>query len=83
MVLDWVWLVLEHKGVRKTTLDRLKRLYSGGITIPVVNNVQGKAVHDLRHALRQGGLGSMDWFAYGVDPLLTFLETLLGVVKVY
>ena len=74
--------MLERKGVRQDTLERLKRLYSGGVTIPVINNVNGKAVYDIRGALRQGGLGSMDWFSYGVDPLLIYLEKKLSGILV-
>ena len=56
------------------TLNRLQNLYAKGITIPVVNSVPGRAVMDVRGALRQGGVGSMEWFAIGIDPLLIFLD---------
>ena len=29
---------------------------------------------DKRGSLRQGGCGSMEWFAFGIDPLLRYLE---------
>ena len=74
LVLKWVWIVLEKKGVKYGTLKRLSRLYSDGITIPVVNSTQGKAIFDKRGALRQEGVGSMDWFTVGIDPLIVYLE---------
>ena len=74
LVLSWVWLVLERKGVNAATIFRLKNLYANGITIPVVNNIPMKAIYDVRGSLRQGGSGSMEWFAFGIDPLLIYLE---------
>lgn len=80
LVLSWVWKVLERKGVHQDTLVRLKKLYHGGITIPVVNCLPGRAILDKRGSLRQGGVGSMDWFAVGIDPLLAYLERrLVGI----
>ena len=61
LVLPWVWMVLDRKGMREATLWRLLRLYSNGITIPVINSIPGRAIVDKRQALRQGGVGSMDW----------------------
>ena len=74
LVLSWVWMVLERKGVSPPTLMRLRKLYEGGITIPVVNSVPGRAILDLRGSLKQGGVGSMEWFAVGIDPLLVYLD---------
>ena len=71
---------MEYKGVNNTSIDRLRSLYKNGITIPVVNNIPQQAIHDIRGSLRQGGAGSMEWFAFGIDPLLIFLEhNLLGI----
>ena len=55
-------------------ITRLKLLYENGITVPVINGVPGKAVQDKRKALRQGGVGSTDLFAIGIDPLVVYLE---------
>ena len=55
LVLSWSWMVLEKKGLGTETLVRLRRLYDNGITILVVNGVQGRAIHDRRGVLRQGG----------------------------
>ena len=41
-----------------------------------------KAIFDVRGALRQGGVGSMEWFAVGIDPLLIFLERNLRGIPV-
>ena len=51
------------------------------ITIVVVNNVLGRSFVNLRWSLRQGDLPSMHWFAYGIDPLIDFLNNRLqGIV---
>ena len=79
--MSWVWQVLEYKGVNAATLSRLRNLYSEGITVPVVNNTPLPAIYDKRGSLRQGGTGSMEWFAFGIDPLLLFLEkNLTGIL---
>ena len=77
-----MWQVLEKKGVRSQTTDRLRNLYSNGITVPVVNNVALSAIKDVRGSLRQGGTGSMEWFALGIDPLLIFLEQNLSGILI-
>ena len=74
LVLSWVGIVLEKKGVRSVTLTRLQSLYNGGITIPVVNCIQGQAIHDKGGSLHQGGVGSMEWFGVGIETLLIFLQ---------
>ena len=63
-------------------IDRLRSLYENGITIPVVNNIPQQALKDIRGSLRQGGAGSMEWFAFGIDPLLIFLERNLSGIPV-
>ena len=82
LVLSWVWMVLEKKGVLPTTLTRLKGLFKSGITIPVVNNIPGRAILDRRGSLRQGGVGSMEWFGIGIDPLEMYLEERLAGIPV-
>ena len=48
--------------------------------MPVINCIPGRAVPDRRGSLRQGGKGSMDWFAMGIDPLLIYLDNrLVGI----
>ena len=82
LVLSWVWRVLDKKGVNPPTILRLKNLYKNGITIPVVNCNPGQAIYDMRGSLRQGGLGSMDWFAVGIDPLLHYLDKRLTGIPI-
>ena len=82
LTLSWVWRVLEKKGVNMATIRRLETLYAKGITIPVINGISRRAVHDFRGSLRQGGCGSMEWFAFGIDPLLHFLDNNLSGIPV-
>ena len=68
--------------MERNSIRRLQRLYDGGITIPVINSTPGKAVMDVRNSLRQGGAGSMNWFAVGIDPLVVFLQRRLKGIPV-
>ena len=70
MVLSWVWQVLEKLGVSGSVINRVKSLYNDSITITVVNNQLGRVFQDRRGSLRQGGCASMEWFSFGIDPLL-------------
>ena len=74
MVLDWVWKVLLKLGVSESVVQRVRGFYEGSITITVVNNKLGRVFQDRRGSLRQGGCASMEWFGFGIDPLLRFLE---------
>ena len=74
LVLGWVWKVLLKLGVDRAVVNRVKGLYEDSITITVVNNKLGRAFPDKRGSLRQGGCGYMDWFSFGIDPLLRYLE---------
>ena len=79
-VLCWVIAVLQAKGVSEKVTSRITRLYSDSITIPVVNNVQGRPLKNIRGVLKQGCPASMGWFSVGIDPLLLYLERrLLGI----
>ena len=81
LCLDWVYMVLEKKGLDVRVISRLKNLYKDNLTIVVVNNVQGKSVKNIRLSLRQGDLPSMHFFSFGIDPLLVYLEKRLqGIV---
>ena len=61
-------------GVESSVIRRVQELYEDSITITVVNNKLGRAFPDKRGSLRQGGCASMDWFSFGIDPLLRYLE---------
>ena len=73
-VMLWVFQVLLAKGVDPAVISRLKNIYRNNITIVVVNNMLGKSFVDNRWSMRQGDLPSVYWFAYGIDPLITYLE---------
>ena len=74
-------MVLKKKGLAAQELDRFTNIYSGGITIPMVNSILGCKLANIRLSLRQGDRPSGIWFCYGIDPLLTYLEKrLTGIV---
>ena len=73
LCMDWVFMVLQKKGMDMEVIRRLKNLYSSSTTIVMVNNIPGKAVDNIRQSLRQGDLPSMHFFSFGIDPLLVFL----------
>ena len=52
----------------------MKSIYKDSITITVVNNQLGRVFQDRRGSLRQGGCASMEWFSFGIDPLLRYLD---------
>ena len=83
LCLDWVKLVLEKKGLVSEVLDRFMNLYSEGITIPMVNNTLGRKLSNRRLSLRQGDRPSGIWFCYGIDPLLSYLETRLAGIVIH
>ena len=71
----------DKKGLAEEALVRFSSIYREGITIPVINNVPGKAIINKRLSLRQGDRPSGVWFCYGIDPLLVYLEKrLLGIL---
>ena len=84
MVLSWVWQVLTKLGVNRSVINRVKSFYEDSITITVVNSKLGRVFKDKRGSLRQGGCGSMEWFAFGIDHLLRYLERRLqGILITY
>ena len=76
-------MVLSKKGLCDKVINRLVNLYRDNITIVVVNNVLGKSFLNHRWSLRQGDVPSMHWFAYGIDPLLNYLEKRLKGILVH
>ena len=83
LVMQWVFKVLLKKGLSELVISRLKNLYTDNITIVVVNNVQGKSFLNNRLSLRQGDVPSMNWFAYGIDPLIHYLEKRLTGILIH
>ena len=83
LVMSWVFMVLKKKGVRQAVIDRLTNLYQYNWSIVVVNNMEGKHIKNNRLSLRQGDVPSMFFFAYGIDPLISYLESRLTVILIY
>ena len=52
LCMDWVFMVLQKKGLDMAVIKRLKNLYSSSTTIVMVNNIPGKAVDNIRQSLR-------------------------------
>ena len=77
LCMDWVFAVLEKKGLHHEAIERLKRYYNDSITIPIVNNIPRRKITNTRLMLRQGDCLSSTWFGYGIDPLLVYLEKYL------
>ena len=83
LVMHWVFKVLLKKGVSRQVINRLHNLYRDNITVVVVNNILGRAFVNNRLSLRQGDLPSMTWFAYGIDPLIQYLEKRLTGILIH
>jgi hypothetical protein len=74
MVMPWVQLVLAKKGMSEQAIDRATNLYRDSLSIVVVNNVLGRVIPNNRLSIRQGDKASMEWFTFGIDPVITYLE---------
>ena len=72
--MTWVFMVLKKKGVCELAIERLKNLFEDNLSVIVVNNIEGKCIPNRRLSLRQGDVPSIFFFAYGIDPLITYLE---------
>jgi hypothetical protein len=48
-----------------------------------VNNVTGKSYVNHQWSLRQGDVRSMHWFAYGIDPLIDYLDKRLKGILIH
>ena len=83
MVIPWVLLVLEKKGLCKEAINRATNLYKDSVSIVVVNNVSGRVIPNIRLSIRQGDKASMEWFTYGIDPVITFLEKRLRGILIH
>ena len=83
MVMHWVFMVLSKKGLCEQVINRLRNLYKDNITTVVVNNILGKSFLNHRWSLRQGVVPSMHWFAYGIDPLINYLEKRLAGILIH
>ena len=82
-VFSWVFLVLQKKGLAEEVISRIRNLYCNRITIPVINNITGQGINNIRATLAQGCPSSMNWFAIAIDPLLVYLEKRLEGIPIY
>ena len=81
MVMPWVQQVLAKKGMCAEAITRATNLYSINLSIIVVNNMLGRTIPNIRQSIRQGDKASMDWFTFGIDPVITYLEKrLMGIL---
>ena len=83
MVMLWVFKVMLAKGMDPAVVDRYMNIYRDNITVVVVNNILGKAFFNSRWSMRQGDLPSVYFFAYGIDPLITYLDRRLQGITIY
>ena len=72
--MPWVFSVLQKKGLSQEVINRYINLYQDNLSVIVVNNIEGKCIKNLRLYLRQGDIPSMIFFAYGIDPLISYLD---------
>ena len=83
LVMSWVFMVMKKKGLSEVVINMLKNLYNDNISIIVVNNIEGKCIKNIRMSLRQGDVPSMFFFAFGIDPLITYLDRRLTGILIY
>ena len=74
LCLEWVYKVLEKKGVPLKAIQRLRNLYKENVAVVVVNNIPGKCIKNVRQSLKQGDLPSMHFFGHGIDPFIIYLD---------
>ena len=44
LCMEWVFKVLEKKGLSPTIIQRIKRYYEDSITVPIINSIPGRKV---------------------------------------
>ena len=57
--MNWVFMVLEKKGLCQNVINKVRNIYKDNKTTVVVNNVLGSSFPNLRWSLRQGDVPSM------------------------
>ena len=70
-------------GQEGEAIDRISNLYTNSRSIIVVNNVLGRAIPNIRQSIRQGDKASMEWFTFGIDPVITYLENRLAGILIH
>ena len=76
--MEWVFKVLEKKGLSPIVIERIKRYYEDSITVPIINSIPGRKIKNHRVTLRQGDCPSSLWFGFAIDPLLEYLSKRLS-----
>ena len=76
-------MVLRRKGLDEKIIKRFEGYYSNSITIPIINNIPARKIHNTWITLRQGDCPSSVWFGYGIDPLILYLEKRLQGIQIY
>ena len=74
MVSTWCFQVMSRKGLDDEVIARYRNLYDNNISIIVVNGIQCRKIKNVRQSVRQGHKFSMEIFAFGMDPILSYLE---------
>ena len=80
--MQWVEKVLERKGLHIEVINRIKRYYQYGVTIPLINNTPRETIKNSQKTLRQGDCPSTIWFNYGIDPLILYLHRCLQGIQI-
>ena len=62
LCMEWVYAVLEKKGMRIEAIQRIRRYYDNSVTIPIVNRIPGRPIVNKRLTLRQDDCPSTVWF---------------------
>merc|ERR1712240_411073 len=78
LCMDWVYKVMEKKGLSQIVIARIKRYYGDSYTIPIINSIPGKRIKNQRVTLRQGDCPSSLWFGIAIDPLLAYMNRRLS-----
>ena len=74
---------MEKKGLNKSVIACLNNIYADNLSVIVVNNKEGQCIKNVRMSLRQGDVPSMFFFAYGIDPLISYLDNRLKGIPIY
>jgi len=81
--MEFVYLCLAKYGFDVSAIKIFRNIYSEAMAMSYINGSMSKLIMDLSGNLRQGGCGSMEIFAVGVNPLLQLLEDKLKGVTIY
>ena len=78
---EWVLKVVRAKGLDKRVVNMTNNVSSYCVSIPMGNNVPGKAILNIRGTLSQGCTSSMNWNR--IDPVLVYLERRLQGILIH